>query len=66
MAKFTFTGDPKAPGTDPAECILGGVTFPFGEAVDVENKDLIKRLKTHSHFTEGETAPEPKKPGAKK
>lgn len=60
MAQFTFSGDPRAPGTDPAQAEIGGVIFPFGKAVTVEDEALAAKLRTHSHFTETKTAKAPK------
>lgn len=51
MPKITFTGDPRAPGRDPADCKLFGYVFPFGEPVEVEDKTIAERLARHSHFT---------------
>lgn len=53
MAQFTFTGDPKAPGTDPRVAEMDGIKFPFGEAVIVDDDELAEKLRRHSHFTEG-------------
>lgn len=50
MAQITFTGDPLAPGTDPASIELDGVSFPFGVAVDVSDEALAAKLARHSHF----------------
>lgn len=52
MATFTFSGDPNAPGTDPATCEVFGMTFPFGEKVKVEDAEIAEKLRRHSHFTE--------------
>lgn len=52
MAQFTFTGDPRAPGTDPATCEMGGLVFPLGIPVTVDEA-LAKRLQSHTHFTAG-------------
>lgn len=52
MAVFTFTGDPRAPGTDPLTCELGGVVFTFLTPKPVDDEALIKRLRRHNHFTE--------------
>lgn len=51
MTKITFSGDPRAPGTDPATCEFGGIVFPLNEAVEVTDAALIARLSTHNHFT---------------
>lgn len=51
MAKVTFSGDPKAPGTDPAEAEFFGIKFPLGEAIDVEDDAIVAKLRSHSHFT---------------
>ena len=62
MATFVFSGDPKAPGRDPAECGMFGMTFPFGKEVEVKDKEITKRLRRHNHFTEvgGKAKDEPK------
>lgn len=52
MAVFTFTGDPRAPGTDPLTCELGGVVFTFLTPQSVDDPALIDQLRRHSHFTE--------------
>lgn len=67
MANFIFTGDPKAPGTDPDTCEMGGVVFPYREVVEVDdkNKDLIKKMRTHTHFTEGDKVPDERQPEPK-
>jgi hypothetical protein len=54
MATFTFTGDPRAPGTDPLTCEMGGVVFTFLVPTPVEDKALAEKLRRHSHFTEVE------------
>ena len=55
MTTITFTGDPRAPGTDPATCELFGIVFPLGEPVEVSDKAIGARLAKHSHFTVGES-----------
>lgn len=60
MAKFTFVGDPKDGFSGPESIRVGGVDFPKGEAVTVDD-DLAAKLKGHSHFAEG-TAKPPKQP----
>lgn len=52
MAAFIFSGDPKAPNTDPDTCELFGMTFPLNEGVEVEDEGIASRLRRHSHFTE--------------
>lgn len=59
MATFVFSGDPRAKGTDPATCEIFGMSFPLNEPVDVADEKIAERLRRHSHFTEGEHAPEP-------
>lgn len=54
MAKFTYVGDPKMNkeikgNTNPSEIQYMGVTFPMGEAVDV-NAEMASRLEGNSHF----------------
>lgn len=50
MPKVTFTGDPRAPGTDPQVLPMHGIEFPFGRAVDVAD-EIATKLSTHSHFS---------------
>lgn len=57
MAAFIFSGDPKAPKSDPDECVLFGMTFPFGVPVRVDDAQIAERLRRHSHFTEVEDKP---------
>lgn len=57
MPQFTFTGDPRAPGTDPLTCEIGGKTFTFLVSQEVDDVVLAEKLRRHSHFTE--TAGEP-------
>ena len=52
MAVFIFSGDPKAPKTDPDTCELFGMTFPLNERVKVDDAGIAERLRRHSHFTE--------------
>jgi hypothetical protein len=52
MAVFTFTGDPRAPGTDPLTCEMGGVVFTFLTPMSVDDPALVEKLRGHSHFTE--------------
>lgn len=52
MAVFTFTGDPRAPGTDPAVCEINGIKFPLGVAVTIDDDATATKLRRHSHFTE--------------
>lgn len=54
MPTVVFSGDPRAPGTDPAECVMFGVTFPLSEPVEAPD-EIADRLRTHSHFTVGES-----------
>lgn len=54
MAKFIFSGDPRAPGTDPATAEFGGVVFTFLEPTEVDDPALAEKLRRHSHFTEVE------------
>lgn len=57
MAHITFSGDPRAPGTDPAGLVMHGISFPFGQAVEVADAAIVAKLRSHSHFTvEGEAA----------
>ena len=51
MAKVTFSGDPKAPGTDPAECEMFGIKFPLDREIEVNDDAVVARLRSHSHFT---------------
>ena len=51
MANVTFSGDPKAPGTDPAEQEFFGIKFPLGKAVEVSDDAIVAKLRSHSHFT---------------
>lgn len=51
MANVTFSGDPRAPGTDPSEAELFGIKFPFGKPVEVADDAIVAKLRTHSHFT---------------
>lgn len=51
MAQVTFTGDPRFPGTDPAEQEFFGIVFPLNEAVEVEDDAIVAKLRRHSHFT---------------
>lgn len=51
MAQVTFSGDPKAPGTDPAEAVFFGIKFPLGQSVDVADDKIVAKLRSHSHFT---------------
>lgn len=51
MAQVTFTGDPRFPGTDPAEQEFFGIVFPLDKAVDVEDDAIVAKLRRHSHFT---------------
>lgn len=60
MAAFIFTGDPKAPKSDPDECILFGMTFPKDIPVKVEDQEIAARLRRHSHFTERRVGRPPK------
>lgn len=53
MAKFSFTGDPRAPGTDPKTISMYGIEFAFGVPVEVEDATIAEKLRRHSHFTEG-------------
>lgn len=52
MAAFIFSGDPKAPNTDPDTCEVFGMVFPYGETVEVGDAAIAGRLRRHSHFTE--------------
>lgn len=52
MATFVFSGDPKAPGTDPAECGMVGMVFPLNKPVEVSDEGKAEKLRRHSHFTE--------------
>ena len=58
MPLVTFTGDPRAPGTDPAILEHRGHIFPLGEAVDVP-ASVAARLAGHSHFTVGASVEPP-------
>jgi hypothetical protein len=49
MPKVTFTGDPRAPGTDPQALTMHGVAFPFGVAVEASD-EIAAKLSSHSHF----------------
>lgn len=74
--KFSYIGDQKI---DPKTgrplgphasgyCVMGGITFPFAEFVEVEDERLISKLKINSHFVEDDSEqekPERKKPGPK-
>ena len=60
MATFTFSGDPQAPKTDPDECDIFGMIFPFGVPVKVEDPAVAERLRRHSHFTEAKRGRPPK------
>lgn len=50
MATATFTGDPRAPGFDPALVELHGIAFPLNEPIEVPDA-IALRLSSHSHFT---------------
>ena len=60
MAKFVFTGDPRAPRQDPATCKSLGLTFSLnGDPVEAPNDEVADKLRRHSHFTEvGDQAPD--------
>lgn len=60
MASITFTGDPNAPGTDPASIEMFGIEFPLNKAVEVEDAKIAERLSRHSHFS-GDFEPKPTK-----
>ena len=49
---FVFTGDPTAPGQDPAWCSAHGYMFKLGGAAVTVKPEHADRLATHSHFTE--------------
>jgi hypothetical protein len=50
--EFVFTGDPNAPGTDPAWCSDYGYMFQLnGRAITVA-PEIAAKLANHSHFTE--------------
>ena len=50
--EFVFTGDPNAPGQDPAWCSANGYMFGLnGRAITV-TPDVAVKLASHSHFTE--------------
>jgi len=50
MRRFTFIGDPKAPGQDPGAIRYRGLDFALdGEAVPVPD-EMAERLAGHSHF----------------
>jgi hypothetical protein len=50
--EFVFTGDPNAPGEDPAWCSDYGYMFQLnGRAITVAPEVAVK-LANHSHFTE--------------
>jgi hypothetical protein len=50
--EFVFTGDPNAPGEDPAWCSDYGYMFQLnGRAITVA-PDVAVKLANHSHFTE--------------
>ena len=52
MPRFTFTGDPRAPATDPLTCEIRGTVFTFLVSKEVSDADLSEKLRRHSHFTE--------------
>ena len=53
---FVFTGDPNAPGEDPAWIEMHGYMFGLnGRAITVV-PDIAKKLAIHSHFTEASDA----------
>lgn len=62
MAKITFSGDPRCPGTDPAKLVMHGITFPLGQAVEVADDKIVAKLRSHSHFTVDGEAEKPAKP----
>lgn len=45
--RFRFIGNGD---NDPSELVLAGVKFPKGQAIPVEDADLINHLRGHSHF----------------
>jgi hypothetical protein len=50
--EFVFTGDPNAPGEDPAWCSDYGYMFQLnGRAITVA-PEIAAKLANHSHFTE--------------
>lgn len=51
MANVTFSGDPRALGTDPAEAEFFGIKFPLGQPVEVADDAIVARLRSHTHFT---------------
>lgn len=51
MTNVTFTGDPRAPGADPALSEMYGITFPFNKPVEVEDAGVVAKLRRHNHFT---------------
>lgn len=44
--RYIGTDDP----TDDRECVVFGLTFPLGEAVEVEDENLARRLATNPTF----------------
>lgn len=60
MASFIFSGDPNAPGHDPQECEMFGLTFSKDISVKVEDLEVAARLRRHSHFTEVKRGRPPK------
>lgn len=51
MAQITFSGDPRNPGTNPAEAEFFGIKFPLGKPVEVADEKIVAKLRSHSHFT---------------
>lgn len=62
MATFVFSGDPRAPGCDPATCEIFGMVFPHGKPVEVKDDATAEKLRRHSHFTEGKAAAKTEQP----
>ncbi len=49
MAKFTFKGDPNS-DHNPAACEMFGTIFPRGQAVEVNDENVIAKLSGNGHF----------------
>jgi hypothetical protein len=60
--KFTFIGNPKNPSDQRDEVTFDGITFKRGEANEVSDPKVIKKLRGNTHFAEdGKKAPEDKR-----
>lgn len=51
-AKFTYVGNPRNLNDQRDSIEVQGITFPHGEAVEVENEDIANKLRKNTHFVE--------------